>query len=273
MAEVGEATGSRLVYADYGSIITGDEPSWRYASFPLPDGSVWHCREPETVVVVEGQRLRAGVVPFTQRHDRIQILDNAKNMWFSTRLFRPPDRGTITVEWEMSARGIETRPGDLYDGFVSVNLLDFAHGLALDVFCSDDRIATVYARLPFPGTGPFEDPNPERPKYFCHFHELDLPTTSGQLHRCRIAYTKAADEVVFWVDGHEVSRYREVPARIDAFLIALGLMTEKPIERGTSVSAHGQGVVGEWGPFTVTGDADSSDEHAKLDPGDVPARG
>ena len=243
---------SQSIYGNYGSIITGKNATWQYGGFPLPDGSFWQYREPNAVVVVEGDRLRVAAVPLTRSNDQVQILDNAKNMYFSTQTFEPPEQGTISLEWMMSARCIGTAPGDLYDGFVSVNLLDFQNGLALDVFMCNDKIATVYARLPFPGVPTPEDSQQDRPKYFCYFHELDIPTTPGQRHQCKIAYNKSQDDLSFWIDGVEVSHYTQVPAKMNAFLIALGLMTEKPMDEGKSVSLHGQGLIGEWGPFTIT---------------------
>ncbi len=250
--EQNNTKGTRSTYGNYGSIITGKNPTWQYGGFPQPDGTFWQYREPNAVVVVEGDRLRVAAVPLTRSNDQVQILDNAKNMYFSTQLFEPPEQGTITLEWMMSARCIGTAPHDLYDGFVSVNLLDFKAGLALDVFMCNDVIATVYARLPFPGVPVPEDRQTDRPKYFCYFHELDVPTQEGQRHQCKIAYTKSTDELIFWIDGIEASHYTNVPAKMDSFLIALGLMTEKPIEQGKSASLHGQGLIGEWGPFTIT---------------------
>lgn len=241
-----------FVYGNYGSIITGKDPTWQYGGFPLPDGSFWQYREPNAVVVVEGDLMRVAAVPITRENHQIQVLDNAKNMYFSTRTFEPPEQGTITLEWEQAARCIGTAPGDLYDGFVSINLLDFKVGLAIDVFMCNDKIATVYARLPFPGVPPAEQTRTDRPAYFCYFHELDIPTRPGQIHQCKIAYTKSKDELIFWIDGQEVSHYTEVPVKMDSFLIALGLMTEKQIDQGKSVSVHGQGLIGTWGPFTIT---------------------
>ncbi len=223
--------------------------------FPLPDGTFWRYREPEAVVVVEGNRLRVSVMPLTRCNNTVQILDNAKNMFFSTRRFVMPDDGEILFEWEMRARGINTRPHDLYDGFVSAHLLDFATGMALDFFVSNDTIASVYALLPFPGVPAPPDPAPEeavRPKYFCDFNELDVETLPGQWHRYGISYHKAHDEVTFFLDGRQVAHYSRVPCKIASCILALGLMTEKGIEQGRSVSLHGQGLIGEWGPFTIT---------------------
>lgn len=240
-------------YANYGSIITGDDRRWEYGGFALPDGTFWRYREPDAAVIVEGQHLRVRVEKLTRGNDRVQILDNAKNMFFSTQKFIPPDDGEISFEWDMSARCTGTRPHDLYDGFVSVNLLDFSTGMALDFFTCNDEIASVYARLPFPGVPAPSDPeNAVKPKYFCHFNELSIETAPGQTHRYRISYHKSKDELSFFVDGQVVTHYTEVPSKINWLLIALGLMTEKSIEQGKSISVHGQGLTGEWGPFTIT---------------------
>lgn len=189
----------------------------------------------------------------SRANDQVQILDNAKNMFFSTKRFEVPENGEITFEWEMKALCSGTAPHDLYDGFVSVNLLDFSTGFALDFFVCNDVIASVYALLPFPGVPePADSENAEKPKYFCDFNELPLTTAPGQLHRYRISYHRGKDEVRFFVDGQEVGVYSEVPVKINGFIIALGLMTEKTIEQGKSVSVHGQVLTGQWGAFTIT---------------------
>ncbi len=189
----------------------------------------------------------------SRANDQVQILDNAKNMFFSTKRFEVPESGEISFEWEMKALCSDTAPHDLYDGFVSVNLLDFSTGFALDFFVCNDVIASVYALLPFPGVPePADSENAEKPKYFCDFNELPLTTAPGQLHRYRISYHRGKDEVRFFVDGQEVGVYSEVPVKINGFIIALGLMTEKTIEQGKSVSVHGQVLTGQWGAFTIT---------------------
>ena len=253
-ADVGQQEeASTITYAGYHSIITGVDRSWDYGGFALPDGSFWRYREPDAGVIVEGQRLRVGLAKITRFNDRVQILDNAKNMFFSTRTFAAPDDGEISFEWDMSARCTGTKAHDLYDGFVSVNLLDFSTGVALDFFACNDVIATVYARLPFPGVPAPDDPEDAvKPKYFCDFNELDVETRPGQTHRYRICYSSARDEVRFFVDDQDAGTYTEVPSKIGSLIIALGLMTEKTIEQGKSVSVHGQGLTGEWGPFTIT---------------------
>lgn len=239
-------------YAGFHSIITGENRSWEYGGFPLPDGTFWRYREPNAVIVVEGERMRA-TAKLSRSNDQVQILDNAKNMFFSTKRFEIPEKGEISFEWDMRAICSGTKPHDLYDGFISVNLLDFSTGAALDFFVCNDAIASVYAILPFPGVPePADVENAVKPKYFCDFNELSLKTGPGQLHRYRISYHRGRDEVRFFVDGQDIGAYSEVPVKINGLIIALGLMTEKPIEQGKSVSVHGQVLSGVWGAFTIT---------------------
>src|SRR5206468_9894947 len=61
--------GSQIVYGNYGSIITTNNPTWQYGGFPQPDATSWQYREPNAVVVVEGDRLRVAAVPLTRSHD------------------------------------------------------------------------------------------------------------------------------------------------------------------------------------------------------------
>ena len=239
-------------YAGYHSIITGVDRAWQYGGFPQPDGTFWRYREPDAAVVVEGERMRV-TAKLTRAHNQVQILDNAKNMFFSTQRFEVPEKGEISFEWDMQARCANTAPGDLYDGFISVNLLDFTTGVALDFFACNDVIASVYALLPFPGVPePVDVEDAVKPKYFCDFNELSLQTAPGQLHRYRITYHRGKDELHFFVDGQEVSTYTEVPVKMNGFVIALGLMTEKTIDQGKSISVHGQVLIGVWGKFTIT---------------------
>jgi len=142
-------------------------------------------------------------------------------------------------------------PGDLYDGFVSFNVLDFSTGAALDFFVGNDTIATVYGKLPFPGV---PDSTPERgPKFFCLFEEMREATAQGKMRHYEITYDGAKDEVSFSVDGKEVRRYANVPFKLGPCTLAMGLMTEKDIDPAKgSISCHGQGAIGKWGKIRIT---------------------
>ncbi|GAB4321100.1 MAG: hypothetical protein Kow0010_01270 [Dehalococcoidia bacterium] len=226
------------------------DADWVQGGFDLPDGSRWEYREPGAFIVVRHGWLQVAAVPFTRSHDRLQVLDNAKHMYYSRDRIAVPAGGRAIFELNMAARTVATAPGNLYDGFASWNLLDFESGWAFDFLAGGDRLATVFARLPFPGTTP---PDTGPAKAFSLFHELDdVPTEQGQEHAFRITYDQAADSVEFEADGRVVNRYEDIPDKITGFTAALGLMTEIDIAGRKSVSCHGQGVIGRWSPMRVT---------------------
>lgn len=243
---------SQRTVGDYHRLFQPDCP-WEQAAFPLPDGSRWEYREPSAVVLVRNGDLQVSAVPYTRSNDRVQILDNAKHMYFSKERFEVPEGGRITFEISIAARTFGTEPGNLYDGYVSWNLLDLTTGWALDFFTGGDTVATVYGRLPFPGA---EVPDTGGARAFCFFHELgELPTEQGQEHSYRITYDQGRDTVEFEADGQVVDRYEQVPDKIRGFTAALGLMSEIDIVDGKSVSCHGQGVTGRWSPMRVLTEA------------------
>ena len=244
-----KATEEIIEYSNFASIITG-EGEWMPAGFPQSDGSFWQYQEPNAVVIIQDGFLRVAAVPYTRHHDSEQILDNAKHMYFSARQFAPPPGGSITFAVDFAATIIEGRAGDLYDAFVSFNVLDFSTGAAFDFFVGNDTIATVYGKLPFPGV---PDVSPERgPRYFCLFEENRKATSPGEMHHFEITYDSHTDSVAFCVDGTEVRRYRNVPFKLGPCTLALGLMSEKDIQPGKgSVSCHGQGAAGKWGNIRI----------------------
>jgi len=240
--------GTTLTVGRFADIFKPDA-DWVIGGFGLPDGSFWSYREPGAVVIVQNRRLRVSAVPLTRSNDRVQVLDNAKHTYFSRERVAVPAGGALTLDVRIAARGIGTAPGDLYDGFVSYNLLDFETGFAIDFFVANDQIATVYGRLPFPGV---PEPRTGDQRYFCLFKELDVPTEPGRWHDYRITYDQGADTVRWWVDGELVNEESNVPDKIQGFTMAMGLMTEKDIKDGTSTSLHGQGLVGEWSESRIT---------------------
>jgi Family of unknown function (DUF6081) len=231
-----------IVYGDYADILKPDS-KWVIGGFPG-----WEFREPDAVVVVQNGIMRVSVMPLTRGNGAVQILDNAKHMYFSKETFTVPEGGEISVELDIGAQKINGVPNDFYDGFVSLNLLDFSTGLAVDFFVSNECYATVYARLPFPGTSVADG---EGQKYFALFKEQPLPKGEQQRHTYKITYDQGAAELRFYVEGELVNREVNVP-KMSSFIAALGVMTEKDIVDGTSVSCHGQGMIAEWSPLTIT---------------------
>lgn len=239
-----------IEYSNFASIITG-EGDWLPAGFPQSDGSFWQYQEPGAVVIIQDGFLRVAAVPYTRHHDTEQILDNAKHMYFSARQFAPPEGGSITFAIDLAATIVGAIPGDLYDGFVSFNVLDFSTGAALDFFVGNETVATVYGKLPFPGV-PEVSPA-HGPRYFCLFEEMRNAASPGKLRHFEITYDGSLDRVTFSIDGSEVRHYSNVPFKLGACTLALGLMTEKDIDPAKgSVSCHGQGAVGKWGKIRIT---------------------
>jgi len=243
-----DSSSTDFVVGDYNRILEADS-SWEIGGFALPDGSRWEYREPNAMVLVRNGWLQVAAVPFTRAHDRVPVLDNAKHMYYSKQRFAVPDGGRITFEIQVAARTIGTQPGNLYDGFVSWNLLDLTAGWAFDFLTGGDKVATVYGRLPFPGAA---TPTTGTAKTFAIFNEIhDVPAAQGQTHAYRISYDQGADTAEFEADGRVVDGYGDIPGKITGFTVALGLMTEIEPAGGKSVSCHGQGVIGRWSPMRV----------------------
>ncbi len=230
------------IYGDFADLLK-PHSKWTIGGFPG-----WEFREPDAIVVVQNGHMRVAAVPLTRGNAMVQILDNAKHMYFSKETFAVPEGGEVSVELDIRAQKYNGVAGDFYDGFVSVNLLDFSTGLAADFFVSNECYATVYARLPFPGV---DAPVTDGQRYFGLFKEQPLPNGAQQSHHYRITYDQGAAELRFYVEDALVNLEVDVP-KMESFLIALGLMTEKDITGGQSVSCHGQGLVGEWSPVTIT---------------------
>lgn len=115
---------------DFHTILNEGEV-WKIGGFPLQDGTFWQYREPNAVVIVRNGLLYVRA-PLSRSNDQIQILDNAKHMYYSAEPVLVPESGEISFELQIRARSQNTAPDDLYDGFVSLNLLDFTTGGALD---------------------------------------------------------------------------------------------------------------------------------------------
>lgn len=245
MQKEGLKVGKSSTLGDYHTILNEGEV-WRTGGFPLQDGTFWPYREPEAVVIVRNGILyvRAAI---SRSNDNVQILDNAKHMYYSAQPVPVPEDGEISFELDIRARTKDTAPGDLYDGYVSLNLLDFTTGGALDFFVGNDQFASVYAVLPFPGV---KVPERDGTKYFCIFKE-STDFRPREFNTYKIVYNRARDEVVFYVNGDEARRESGVPVKFNQFTVALGIMTEKDLTPEGSVSAHGQTVIAEWSPIAI----------------------
>lgn len=234
------------IYGDYARILS-DSPPWITGAFPLPDGSMWEMREPEAVTIVRNGFLWVGVAELTRHHDRHQILDNAKHILFSTRRFEVPADGGVSFELSMRVRRKRAVEGDLYDAYASFLCLDFTNGVALDFFVAEDIVASVFARLPFPGLE-LEEARPM--KYWALFEEKKVVPSEDGFHRVRLVI-EPSEGIFWWVDGTEIARKPLPSFSLGSLMLGLGIMTEKDITPEGSVSVHGQGVLAEWSPIEI----------------------
>jgi hypothetical protein len=246
MKEEGLEMEQQRIFGDFHTILSEGQV-WKIGGFPLPDGTFWEYREPDAVVIVRNGILYVRA-PLSRQHHQIQILDNAKHMYYSVDSVEVPEEGEVSFELQIRARSQNTTPGDLYDGYVSLNLLDFTTGAALDFFAGNDKYASVFGILPFPGV---EVPPSDKTRFFCIFKE-DTNFKPREFNTYKITYNRASDEAVFYLNGVEIRREQNIPMKLNQFTIALGIMTEKDLSPQGSVSVHGQTVIAEWSPVTVT---------------------
>src|SRR5690606_27243041 len=136
------------VIGDFHTILNEGQV-WKIGGFPLPDGTFWEYREPDAVVIVRNGILYVRA-PLSRSHDHVQILDNAKHMYYSVEEFAVPEIWEISFELEIEARTQDTVPGNLDAGNVSLNPMDFTTGAALEIFAGNDQHPSMYAVLPFP---------------------------------------------------------------------------------------------------------------------------
>ncbi|MGH9196834.1 MAG: DUF6081 family protein, partial [Acidimicrobiia bacterium] len=136
----------------------------------------------------------------------------------------------------------------LYDGYGSFLCLDFVNGVVLDFFLAEEIVASVFARLPFPG---LDLPDVKPMKYWALFEERHLSPTPSTFHNCRLVIEPSSG-ITWWADGERIAGkpYPEFP--LGPFTLGLGIMTEKDITPEGSVSIHGQGVLAEWSPIEIT---------------------
>lgn len=236
----------QFTIGDFHTILSEGEV-WKIGGFPMPDGSFWEFREPNATIIVRNGILYARAT-LSRKNDYVQFLDNAKHMYYSAQDVEVPEEGEISFELQIRARTQNTAANDLYDGFVSLNLLDFTTGAALDFFAGNDKYASVYAVLPFPGV---QVPETDKTRFFCIFKE-ETNFQPREFNTYKITYHRGNDEVIFYVNGEEVRREKNVPIKFNRFTVALGMMTEKDLSPQGSTSLHGQTIIAEWSPVTVT---------------------
>lgn len=98
--------------------------------------------------------------------------------------------------------------------------------------------------------GGFQLPETNKTRYFCIFKE-DTNFKAREFNTYKITYNRGNDEVIFYLNGEEVRREKNVPIKFNQFTVALGIMTEKDRTPQGSVSIHGQTVIAPANQFLL----------------------
>lgn len=228
------------VYDDFSSGSLNPE---LWAKGEIRDGEklVWRWIDPAFRTVVSSGRLTLAVERYSLSHDTVQIFDNPKVLFLSTRAW-PVGQRPLKFSCTLAA----DCTGDLDDirnGFASFNVLDFATGTVMDIVANGRKLWSITERLAIPGLG---EPTPP----YSDCYGLEAASSPGQEHEVAVVYDPWAGEVSYQVDGAERQR-RALPTRPASLMLGMGLITLRPIENGRSVSCQGQGGLGRWGRIAV----------------------
>jgi hypothetical protein len=201
------------------------------------DQLVWRWIDPGLKTEVSSGRLTLAVARYSLSHDAVQMFDNPKVLYLSTRAWPIGDR---PVKFSCTLAADCT--GDLDDirnGFASFNVLDFATGTVMDIVANGRKVWSITERLDIPG---LQEPTPP----YSDCCDLEVASAPGQEHEVAVIYDPGAGDVSYQVDG-EVRQRRSLPTRPAGVMLGMGLITLYPLEDGRSVSCRGQGGLGRWG--------------------------
>jgi hypothetical protein len=237
-----ELAAARAVYDDF----TASRLDARWAIAEIDhDGTRYPYTDPNAVVCTGDGRLELTIRPFSRYHDSIQVLNNPKQLYVSTRRFPTPPGSEVTFASDMAITTYGQIPFNLRDAFGTMNLLDFSTGMVLDFAATNDTVFVVYERLLLPGTTTPEE-------HFTHRVVLEVDAGPGVAHRYDIAYDRDRGHARWFVDG-ELVYWAEVPVEVEGFNLGMGLFSSREIDRYTrGEREHGQGATGRWGPWAVT---------------------
>lgn len=222
-----------------------DPERWNLVAVKDADGIAHQYSDKNAVVRTGNGQFTMTVNPFTRFHDRVPMLNNAKQMYISTELVGFAPGSETTFETAMAVETFGQIPFDLLDAFATVNLVDFATATVVQFAATNDTVYAVLERLILPGvTGPDD--------HFTHRIVLDVPTGPGQPHWYSISYDPATSQATWSVDGARLY-WATTPVPVRGFHLGMGLFSARDLRRyPREQREHGQGASGYWGPWHVT---------------------
>jgi hypothetical protein len=231
-----------ITYDDFSSE-TPSPTAWQVARAPLDGGNFWTFADANAVISCRAKRCMIDIPRFSLRNDYVQIFDNPKLLYLSTHVW-PTAMGPLTFRTTMTAN-VSGNPDDYRDGFVSLNVLDFATGMLFDVASNGHHLWAVYERLLIPGAITEE-------QAFTEVIDLGVDTAPDREHEVGIVFDGAAGKVEYLVDGKLCLTREGVPVLPQTLMAGFGIVTLHPIQNGESVSCRGQGAKGSWGSYEVS---------------------
>ncbi len=248
MQETAKATYIQLKPYDEFRTKALDPAKWTIARLPLGDGRFWDYHDPHTVIKTGHGASEITVNPFSRKHDSIQIADNPKTLYASSKPIDIGPDDILSVSADVAARAHNNDPNDIWDAFITFNLFDFESGVVLDFLLNGDLIYALYERLYIPGLT-------DEKTAFTREANLPVTTEPGKIHNCIINYDRKFDTALWIIDGQPVYRVPNIPVKVNRFHLGMGLMTLKPILAAfpyyfpKSTALHGQGISGVWANY------------------------
>jgi len=238
------STGTLEAYDDF-KTASLDPGKWATAKLPLGGENFWEYFDPNTAIKTGDGRCEISVNPFSRSHDSLQVADNPKTLFLSASPLVVKDAQILSVSAKVGATAHQARVQDIWDAFITFNLVDFESGVVLDFLLNGSLVFALFERLYIPGL---------TDETTAYTREANLPVVSrpAQLHECLMTYDRGADLAEWFLDGELVYRFPGIPAKVNQFGMGMGLMTLKPIAAAfpysfpKSTSLHGQGITGIW---------------------------
>lgn len=217
---------------------TLDEARWGFLVYPLPDGSHWTCREPESRTEVAQGKVRIAVDRFQNAYGGHQNIDNCKHLLVAKQTLPVAPTGISGFHCDITAQSTGANPRDYRDGFVSFNVLDFTTGMVFDICATGDQLFAIYERLPFPGLGePFT--------YIIEAPLEAVPVGPDEVYHSSVLFDPVARRAEWWVNGRKIFAAADAPVP-SAVTLGFGFISLHPCVNGQSRSLHGQGLQGSW---------------------------
>lgn len=213
-----------------------DPEKWVTGAVRMGDEVIWTYADPGLVTTVGQGACELAIERFTLCHHGVQMFDNPKALYFSTKTWLVGDKPQ-SFHCRLAA-AFTGDVGDYRNGFASFNVLDFATGTVMDIVSNGHQLWAITERLDIPG---LELPVPP----YSEVVELNVATAPLREHEAEVCYDPAAHEVRYLVDG-AVRYARHLPTAPTSLMLGLGLITLYPIENGASTSCRGQGGRGRF---------------------------